>query len=58
MTKKWYASKTIWIALCECVVGGVFAALESGDNTAGYILIGAGVVQTVIRLITGQPIGK
>jgi len=57
MSKPWWKSKTIWVSICEVVVGCVFAVGETIPDTAGVALIITGAVQAVLRLVTGKSIG-
>jgi len=58
MTKPWWASKTIWMALFE-IAGGVVGSACAGEyvGATGYIVAIAGAVQAVLRLVTKQPLG-
>ena len=58
MTKKWYTSKTIWIAILEIGVGAVFAGIEAVPDWTAIAMIAFGAGHTILRIITGQPIGK
>jgi len=57
MSKSWWESKTIWVAICEVVVGCVFTVGETLPDTTGVALIITGAVQAVLRLVTGKTIG-
>ncbi len=60
--KKWYFSRTVWIAILQAVVGllvGVVALLQSGfsEEAIGALTIGAkGIFDLYLRLRTSQPI--
>lgn len=48
--KKWYKSKTLWINVLLIVVG--LATTFIGELQAGVTLTGAGIINTVLRVVS------
>jgi len=63
-TKKWYFSRTLWVAVIQTVVGfllGTVALLQSGfsqEALASFAVGCKGVFDLYLRLKTSQPISK
>ncbi len=58
-TKKWYSSKTMWIAIATSLVGILMAVSESievSGGDAGVLLSIVGVVNFILRYVTSRPI--
>ena len=58
MTKKWYASKTLWINLIA--VGAILAQYTTGNeviDAEAQTLILA-LINLIVRIYTGKPLGK
>ena len=56
-SKPWYQSKTIWAAVITAVAGVALAFVTEGvvnEQVAGGILIGVGLLNTVLRMITTE----
>ncbi len=57
--KKWYESKTMWIAIATSLVGILMAVSESievSGGDAGVLLSVVGVVNFILRYVTSRPI--
>lgn len=54
-SKKWYESKTLWLAIAQGVAG-VFVVLATQYPAVGWIAIGKSVVDFFIRYNTSSPI--
>ena len=55
--KPWYQSKTIWAAIITAVAGVALSLVSEGvvnEQVAGGILIGVGLLNTVLRMITTE----
>lgn len=56
MTKKWYASKGVWIGICTILIGIVEIVrqvVESGDfSTLAILTAFAGVIKVVERFVS------
>lgn len=60
MTKKWYQSRVIWMAVGQAVVG-IIVAFESQDPSFKALGIGAmakSLLDVMLRLSTYMEIGK
>jgi len=58
-TKPWYQSKTLWAAVITGVAGVAMTVVGEGlvtEQIAGGILIGVGLLNTVLRMITTEPL--
>ena len=56
-SKPWYQSKTIWAAIITAVAGVALSLVSEGvvnEQVAGGILIGVGLLNTVLRMITTE----
>jgi len=51
MTKKWYLSKTLWIATLQAVAG-VAVVFSTAYPNLGWLIITKSVVDSLLRLIT------
>ena len=54
-SKPWYQSKTLWTAVITGIVGVATAIIGEGlvsTEVAGGILIGVGLLNSVLRVIT------
>ena len=54
-SKPWYQSKTLWAAVITGIVGVATALVGEGlvsTEVAGGILIGVGLLNSVLRVIT------
>lgn len=55
--KKWYQSKTLWIAVLQGVSGTILALSQTGDiKNIGVALMVKTFIDTGIRLLTNQPL--
>jgi len=58
-TKKWYSSKTMWVAIATSLVGILMAVSDSlsqsGQDT-GLLVTAIGVINAVLRLISNSRI--
>ena len=55
--KKWYESRTFWVAVVE-VAGGIIGVIFDGlDSGISWLAISAGIVMLILRKVTSQPIG-
>lgn len=54
--KKWYQSKTIWIAILQAIAG-IFVAFSLEYPTAGWLLTAKSIVDILIRISTDKEIG-
>lgn len=50
-TKKWYASKTLWVAILTGIIG-VLVALETQYPAVGWIITGKAVIDFLLRMVT------
>lgn len=57
MTKKWYFSKTIWVAVISVVIAGI-EACEKGANPSTVALAALGTVLLFIRPTTDRRLAK
>lgn len=57
-TKPWWTSKTIWLNVIATVteILTMFNNMPGGENLKMYIPLVAGVLNIVLRTITGSPI--
>lgn len=60
MPKKWYTSKTVWLAVLT-IIAGVLDVLQAwlvqGDFSAsGVVMLVSGSVGVLLRFLTTQPI--
>lgn len=53
--KKWYESKTLWVAFLSGVIG-VLAVLTSEHPEIGYLVIANSVITAILRALTTQPV--
>jgi len=56
-SKPWYQSRTIWAAVITAVAGVALSLVSEGvvsEQVAGGILIGVGLLNTVLRMITTE----
>jgi hypothetical protein len=53
--KAWWASKTIWIAVLQGLLG-VFVAVGSQIELVGWLMIVKSVIDVLLRIITEQPV--
>lgn len=58
ITKPAFTSRTIWLSILTIALGGLTAAqtLELPEPMAGYVLIGVGLVNFLLRLVTKEPV--
>ena len=56
--KKWYTSKTMWIAIVQAVLGTVMMMIsqEVAFNALGAMMIAKSAIDAGMRFITNQPI--
>ena len=56
--KKWYASRTVWIAVAQAVAGILAALLETNPSLqgVGVIFIVKSALDLALRISTTQPI--
>lgn len=58
-TKKWYSSKTMWVAIATSVVGILMAVsdslAQSGQDT-GLFVVAIGLINAGLRFVTGTRI--
>jgi hypothetical protein len=57
--KKWFESKTIWMAVIQGAVG-VFAAVVTANPalaTVGWVLLAKSVLDILLRMVTDKPVG-
>jgi uncharacterized membrane protein len=58
--KPWYQSKTLWAAVITGIIGVATAVAGEGlvsEQVAGGILIGVGLLNTLLRMVTTEPLG-
>ena len=60
--KKWYLSKSLWSAAAK-IVAGLFAMLtpelqSDVSNVAGAGLVGMGLLDGLLRVVTDKPLAK
>jgi len=56
-TKKWYLSKTLWInfiAILVIIAQANFGFIIGPEYQVGLL----GIINLIVRSVTGQPIGK
>ena len=60
--KKWYQSRTIWAGILEVLIGALLLLeqfLAVGDfSESGFIILGAGIIQVLFRVITSEPVTR
>ena len=49
--KKWYLSKTVWLAVITFLIGGLMA-LQSSFPEMGWIIMGKAILDLLLRVIT------
>jgi hypothetical protein len=54
--KKWYQSKTIWLAIIQAVIGITVAVMTHYDLIA-YIAVVKSLGDVFLRYLTEQPVG-
>jgi hypothetical protein len=57
--KPWYESKTLWAAIITGIAGVAMAVVGEGlvtEQVAGGILIGVGLLNAVLRMITTEAV--
>jgi len=57
--KPWYQSKTLWAAVITGIAGVAMAVVGEGmvnEQVAGGILIAVGLLNTILRMITTEPL--
>lgn len=55
-TKRWYESRTIWLAILQGV-SGIIIALNTQYPELGGLLVAKAIVDVVIRITTTEQIG-
>ena len=60
---KAHKSKTMWFSLLLVIFGALFDNFSYAQNSIdpkyyGFILIGIGVIVSILRFITTQPLGE
>jgi hypothetical protein len=55
MTTHWYASRTIWLAIIQAVVGILVVAMTQYPGLGG-LMIAKSVVDAILRVMTTDPI--
>lgn len=53
--KKWYLSKTIWLAVLQAILG-VFVAIGTEIPTVGWIMVVKSVIDVLIRSLTEESV--
>ncbi len=56
-TKKWYASRTLWLGVL-IVAGGIAEYIAGLPAGASIPTIIAGCLSIIVRFLTNQPVGK
>lgn len=54
-TKKWYLSKTIWLAVITAVLG-ILTAVETQYGAQGWIISAVGILNAILRISTTSTI--
>ena len=57
--KPWYQSKTLWAAVITGIAGVAMAVVGEGlvnTQVAGGILIAVGLLNSILRMITTEPL--
>ena len=57
--KPWYQSKTLWAAVITGIAGVAMAVVGEGmvnEQVAGGILIAVGLLNSILRMITTEPL--
>lgn len=62
-SKPWWQSKTIWISALTLIIGivGFIAGqdfIASNPQVAGWFTMGLGLLNIILRFLTGKPITK
>lgn len=55
MSKEWYKSKTLWIAILQFAVGGL-VAIQGSHPEIGGLIIAKSIIDMALRIITTEPI--
>jgi len=53
--KKWYESKTMWVAILQGVFG-ILLAFETQYGGVGFIILGKSIIDFWLRYLTTKPI--
>jgi hypothetical protein len=53
--KKWYTSKTIWLAVLQGILG-VVVATSSQIPTVGWLMLLKSAIDIMIRIVTEMPV--
>ena len=54
--KKWYESKTIWIAIIQGIIG-ILITFSTQYPNCGELLMAKSIIDSLLRLLSDKPIG-